>query len=130
MIVAETDYVIVQGGFSGTGSPGIGSPPMSSEWPTACSRNTGMFCRMKRPKGNREAVCRCLGPRFPSERSQSLSSWFSPLNPKDQPEPEAHWQDGMSANSRQSRQAHTLRNQARHSGYYDSRSFTLVGRTM
>jgi hypothetical protein len=56
----------------------IGSPPMSSEWPTACSRNTGMFCRMKRPKPSREAVCRCSGPRFRSER-------FSPFNPKDQP---------------------------------------------
>jgi hypothetical protein len=26
-----------------------------------------------------------LGPRFPIERSQSLSNWFSPLNPKDRP---------------------------------------------
>ena len=67
--------------------PEIGSLPMSSEWPTACSRNTGMFCRMKRPRPGREAVCRCSGPRFPSERNQSLSSWFSPLTPKDQPKP-------------------------------------------
>ena len=65
--------------------------------PTACSRNTGMFCRMKRPKRSREVVCRCSGPRFPSERSQSLSSWFSALNPKDRPKPNAQWQDGMSA---------------------------------
>ena len=35
-----------------------------------------MFCRMKRPRPGREAVCRCSGPRFPSERNQSLSSWF------------------------------------------------------
>jgi hypothetical protein len=32
---------------------------------------------------------------------QSLSSWFSPLNPKDQPKPNAQWQDGMSAVSTQ-----------------------------
>src|SRR3954453_1641272 len=65
--------------------PEIGSPPMSSGWPRVCSQNTGMFCRMKRPKRSRKAVCRCLGPRFPSEESQSPSSWFSPLNPKDHP---------------------------------------------
>ena len=74
LIVAENDYVIVHGRFSGTESPEVGSPPMSSECPTACSRNTGMFCRMKRPKPNREAVCRCSGPRFPSERNQPFSN--------------------------------------------------------
>ena len=93
LIVAENDYVIVHGRFSGLEGSEIGSPPMSSEWPTACSRNTGMFCRMKRPKRSREAVCRCSGPRSPSERSQSLSNWFSPLNSKGQPKPNsmARW---------------------------------------
>src|ERR1700716_575883 len=57
-------------GFRELEGPEIGSPPMSSEWPTACSRNTGTFCRMKRPKPSREAVCRCSGPRFPSRRSE------------------------------------------------------------
>src|SRR3981189_1998973 len=57
-------------GFRELEGPAIGSPPMSSEWPTACSRNTGTFCRMKRPKPSREAVCRCSGPRFPSRRSE------------------------------------------------------------
>jgi SnoaL-like domain len=65
LIVAENDYVIVHGRFSGLEGSEIGSPPMSSEWQTACSRSTGMFCRMKRPKRRREAVCRCSGPRFP-----------------------------------------------------------------
>jgi hypothetical protein len=60
------------------------------------SRNTGMFCRMRRPKRSREAVCRCSGPRFPSERGRSLSNWFSPLNPKNQPKPDS-WQGGTSA---------------------------------
>jgi hypothetical protein len=55
-----------------------------------------MFCRMRRPKRRREAVCRCSGPCFPSERGQSLSNWFSPLNPKNQPKPNS-WQGGMSA---------------------------------
>src|SRR5690349_261248 len=101
LIVAENDYVIVHGRFSGIGRP--------RNWIAADvvrvadgvlaehSRNTGMSCRMKRPKGSREAVCRCSGPRFPSERSQSLSSRFSPLSPKDQLKPNAQWQDGMSA---------------------------------
>src|SRR5256886_17286023 len=74
LIVAENDYVIVHGRFSGTGRPRNGSPPMSSEWPTACSRNIGMFCRTKRPRRSREAGYRCSGPGFPSERSQALSS--------------------------------------------------------
>jgi len=87
--VAEKDYVIVHGRFSG-------SPPILSEWPTAYSRNTGMFCRMRRPKRSREAVCRCSGRRFPSERGQSLNNWFSPLNPKKQPKPNS-WQGGMPA---------------------------------
>ncbi len=87
LIVAENDYVIVHGRFSGTGRPRNWIAAMSSEWPTACSWNTGMFCRTKRPKRNREAVCRCSEQRFPSGRSQSLGSWFSPFNPKDQPKP-------------------------------------------
>src|SRR6266478_4217855 len=71
-------------GFPELEGPEIGLPPMSSEWPTACSRNTGMFWRMKRPKRNREAVCRCSGPRFPSERSQSLVQSTQPKEgPKD-----------------------------------------------
>src|SRR4030088_667932 len=57
-------------GFRELESPEIGSPPMSSEWPTACSRNTGTFCRMKRTKPCREAVGRCTGPRFPSRTSE------------------------------------------------------------
>jgi hypothetical protein len=40
----------------------------------ACRRGRGNESRrMKRPKPSREAVCRCSGPRFPSDRSQSLS---------------------------------------------------------
>src|SRR5205807_1782550 len=37
-----------------------GLPPILSGSRTAASPNTGMFCRMKRPKPNRKAVCRCL----------------------------------------------------------------------
>src|SRR5580704_7755482 len=72
-------------GFRELEGPETGSPPMSSEWWTACSQNTGMFCRMKRPKPSLEAVCQCSGPRFPTERSQSLSGWFNPLNPRSGP---------------------------------------------
>ena len=54
-------------GFREPEGPEIGLRPMSSEWPTACSRNAGMFCRMKRPKRNREAACRCRDHLFPSE---------------------------------------------------------------
>src|SRR5229473_8531878 len=61
-------------GFRELEDPETGSRPMSSEWRTACSQNTGMFCRMKRSKPSREAVCRCSGPRFPSERSQSTAT--------------------------------------------------------
>src|ERR1700730_15101722 len=38
---------------------------------TQTKANVGMFCRMKRPKPSREAVCRCSGPRFPSETRPS-----------------------------------------------------------
>ena len=67
LIVAENDSMA---GFRELEGPEIGSPPMLSEWPTACSRNTGMFCRMKRPKRSRKSVCRCSGPHFSSERCQ------------------------------------------------------------
>ena len=52
-VVAEGDYVIVHGRFSNTGGRKTGSPPMSSASPTACSLNTGTFCRTRRPKPNR-----------------------------------------------------------------------------
>jgi hypothetical protein len=69
-------------GFRGLEGPEIGSPPMLSEWPTACSRNTGMFCRMKRPKRSRESVCRCRDHVSRVREASSLSNWFS--DPKDQ----------------------------------------------
>src|SRR5258705_6246454 len=37
---------------------------MSSAWPTACSPNTGTFCRTKQPRPSRKVVCRCSGPSF------------------------------------------------------------------
>src|SRR5882762_8837656 len=46
---------------------GIGSLPMSSALPMTCSRSTGMFCRTKRPKPSRKAVCRCSGLNFLTE---------------------------------------------------------------
>ena len=42
----------------------IGSPPTSSAWLTACSPNTGTFCRTKQPRASRKAVYRCSGPNF------------------------------------------------------------------
>ena len=63
----------IMAGFREPEGPEIGSPPMSSAWPTACSRNTRMFCRMKRPRRSREAVCRCSESGFPIERGQSLN---------------------------------------------------------
>jgi hypothetical protein len=96
-MVAENDYVIVHGRFSELEGPEIGLPRMSSEWPTACSRNTGMCCRMKRPKRSLEAVYRCSGHVSRVERIQWLNSWFSPLNPKDQPKSKCLLQVWMSA---------------------------------
>ena len=40
---------------------------LSSASPMARSRSTGTFCRTKRPKPNRKAVCRCSGPNFSAE---------------------------------------------------------------
>src|SRR5712672_2097717 len=57
-------------GFREPETPEIGLSSMLFEWPTACSRNTGMCWRMKRPKPSLKAVCRCSGRHFPSERSE------------------------------------------------------------
>ena len=75
LIVAEGDYVIVHGRFSGNGRP--------VAWVAAdivrienASSNTGMSYKMKRPKPNRRAACRCLAiaslpePTYPSISNQ------------------------------------------------------------
>jgi SnoaL-like protein len=72
LIVAENDYVIVHGRFSGTGRPRswiaadvvrVADGVLAEHWDVL---------QDERPKRSREAVCRCSGPRFPSERSQQL----------------------------------------------------------
>jgi|GEM_PF-1418095 SnoaL-like domain len=60
LIVAEGDYVIVHGRFSGNAGRLLGSPRILSGSRTVVSLNTGMFCKMKRPKANRRAACQCL----------------------------------------------------------------------
>jgi hypothetical protein len=52
LIVAEGDYVIAHGRFSGNGRLPPGSPPMSSASKTASSPSTGTSSRTKRRKPN------------------------------------------------------------------------------
>jgi hypothetical protein len=51
VILAEGDYVIAHGRFSGAGRP-KSSPPISYASKTASSPSTGTFFRTKRPKRN------------------------------------------------------------------------------
>src|SRR5437867_538974 len=58
----------------------LGSLRILSGSRTAASPNTGMFCRMKRPKPNRRAACRCLAtaslPDPPRRRCFLLSPFY------------------------------------------------------
>ena len=68
LIVAEGDYVIIHGRFSGHGRAGcLDRRRHCTGSRTAASLNTGMFCRMKRPKPNQRAGCRCSAAIFPIE---------------------------------------------------------------
>ena len=60
LIVAEGDYVIVHGRFSGMAGPLPGSPRILSGSRTAVWPNTGTSCKTKQQKPNRRAACRCL----------------------------------------------------------------------
>jgi predicted SnoaL-like aldol condensation-catalyzing enzyme len=65
LIVAENDYVIVLGRFSGTGRPGSW---IAADVVRVADGVLAEHCdvlQIKRPKRSREAVCRCSGPRFP-----------------------------------------------------------------
>src|SRR2546422_2205610 len=64
LIVAEGDYVIVHGRFSGHGPPLPGSPPTLSGSRTAAWLSTGTFCKMRQQKLNRKAACQCLAKSF------------------------------------------------------------------
>jgi len=64
LIVAEGDYVIVHGRFSGIGRP-VALP------------NTGTFCKTRQQKPNRRAACRCLATVSPPERTHRALSGLS-----------------------------------------------------
>ena len=59
LIVAEGDFVIAHGRFSGTAAPRPGLPLTSSASRTASSPSTGTSFRTKRPRLNPLADCRC-----------------------------------------------------------------------
>ena len=74
VIVAENDYVIVHGRFSGTGRPRnwiaadvvrVADGMLAEHWDVLQDEAT---------KAESEAVCRCSGPRFQSDRSQSMAT--------------------------------------------------------
>ena len=66
LIVAEGDYVITHGRFSGMAGPPPGSPPTSSASKTASSPSTGTSSRTRRPRQNPSAACRCSARRSPN----------------------------------------------------------------
>jgi predicted SnoaL-like aldol condensation-catalyzing enzyme len=67
LIVAEGDYVIAHGRFSGNGRPRPGSPPTLSAWRTANSPSIGTCFRTRPPRPNPSAGCRCLDTVSPSD---------------------------------------------------------------
>ena len=76
LIVAERDYVIVHGRFSGIGRPVPGSPRILSGSRMAAWPNTGTSYKTRRQRRNRRAACRCLAtaslpdPTYPSTSNQ------------------------------------------------------------
>ena len=60
LIVAEGDYVIMHGRFSGPGPPVAWIAAELSGSRTAAWPSTGTFCKTRRQKPNRKAACRCL----------------------------------------------------------------------
>ncbi len=65
LIVAEGDYVIIHGRFSGNGPPCcLDCRGHCTGSRTAASPSIGMFCRMKRLKPNQRVVCPCLAKSF------------------------------------------------------------------
>ena len=66
VILAEGDYVIAHGRFSGHGRPGHGSPPTSCVSKTASSPSTGTFFRTRPPKRNPVSGLPMFGDRFPA----------------------------------------------------------------
>jgi hypothetical protein len=69
VIVAEGDFVIVHGRFSGTGRPrNWRSPPTSCASQTGCWPNTGTSSRMRQIAPSRRAVCQCSAIASPIDR--------------------------------------------------------------
>lgn len=64
VIVAEGDFVIVHGRFSGRGSPVNWIAADSSASKTEFCRNTGMCFRTRQPSSSRKAKHRCSGQLF------------------------------------------------------------------
>ena len=52
LIIAEGDYVIAHGRFTGGEGPPPGSPPTSSGSKTVFLKSIGTFCRTRRPRPN------------------------------------------------------------------------------
>jgi SnoaL-like domain len=64
LIVAEGDYVIIHGRFSGAAHRLPGSPRIFYGSRTAAWPSTGTFCKTRQQRLNRKAACRCLAKSF------------------------------------------------------------------
>jgi hypothetical protein len=64
VIIADKEFVIVHGRFSGHGGRAAGSRSTSSASPTVYSPSTGTSCKTKRPGKSRKAARRCSARRF------------------------------------------------------------------
>ena len=78
VIVAEGEFVIVHGRFSGTGRPRNWIAADVVRIADGCWPNTGTFSRMRRPVRNQRAVCRCSAIDSPIDRGNTQPRFLMP----------------------------------------------------
>jgi hypothetical protein len=73
-VVAEGDYVIAHGRFSGIGRPAAWIAATLSGSKTVFLKSIGTFCRTRRPRPNLSAAFPCLGTHSPGDSRKTTRS--------------------------------------------------------
>jgi hypothetical protein len=74
LILADADYVVVHGRFSGHGQPAAWWPPTWCGSRTASWPSIGTYSKTRRPKRNRRADCPCSAIAFPDDETMGSLS--------------------------------------------------------